>query len=60
MMGNSKRQDWKAAVRNWERNQAKKNAKQNPKVTNLAHLECDHDYDFGALERQLFEKQMTG
>lgn len=27
MMGNSKMQDWKAAVRNWERNQAKKNAK---------------------------------
>lgn len=60
MMGNSKMQDWKAAVRNWERNQAKKNAKQKPKVTNLAHLECDRDYDFGALERQLFEKQMTG
>ena len=39
---------------------AKKNAKQKPKVTNLAHLECDRDYDFGALERQLFEKQMTG
>lgn len=60
MMGNSKMQDWKAAVRNWERNQAKKNAKQKSKATNLAHLECDRDYDFGALERQLFEKQMTG
>ena len=60
MVGKSKMKDWKAAVRNWERNQAKKNAKQKSKVTNLAHLECDRDYDFGALERQLFEKQMTG
>lgn len=60
MIGNSKMQDWKAAVRNWERNQAKKNAKQKSKVANLARLECDRDYDFGALERQLFEKQMTG
>lgn len=60
MIGNSKMQDWKAAVRNWERNQAKKNAKQKSKTTNLSRLECDRDYDFGALERQLFEKQMTG
>lgn len=60
MIGNSKMQDWKAAVRNWERNQVKKNAKQKSKVTTLVHLECERDYDFGALERQLFEKQMTG
>lgn len=56
----TRKQIGEAAVRNWERNQAKKNAKQKPKVTNIAHLECDRDYDFGALERQLFEKQMTG
>lgn len=48
-----------AEILTWD-DRNKMNAKQKPKVTNLAHLECDRDYDFGALERQLFEKQMTG
>lgn len=29
-------------------------------ITKCPHCGSDRDYDFGALERQLFEKQMTG
>lgn len=60
MVGRKKMKDWKAAVRNWERNQDKRTAKTKAEVRNLARLDCDRDYDFGALERKLYEKQMTG
>ena len=59
MIGKSKMKDWKAAVRNWERNQSKKNARTKADGNNIAHLDCDRDYDFGALEQQLFKKQMA-
>lgn len=48
--------DWKAAVRNWERNGgtgAVRREKKNP-----AHLDCERNHDFDSLEQQLLQKQL--
>ena len=56
MVGKNKMKDWKAAVRNWERNRgtgAVRREKKNP-----AHLDCERNHDFDSLEQQLLQKQL--
>lgn len=56
MVGKNKMKDWKAAVRNWERNGgtgAVRREKKNP-----AHLDCERNHDFDSLEQQLLQKQL--
>lgn len=60
MVGKNKMKDWKAAVRNWERNQSKMDSKTNDRKKNPAYLSCERNYDFDELEKRLFEKQMMG
>lgn len=57
MMGNAKMKNWKAAVRYWERSGG--NNTGNVKSV-VERLDCERDYDFRLLEKQLFDKQMTG
>ena len=57
MIGSSTMTDWKAAVRYWERSGGNNVSRSN---TTVGHLDCERDYDFDSLEKQLFDKQMTG
>ena len=59
MVGKNKMKDWKAAVRNWERNRGNGTVTGREKK-NPAHLDCERDHDFDSLEQQLFEKQFGG
>ena len=53
-VGKNGMKDWKAAVRTWERNEVSGGIqKQKPK--NEFHNFKQHDYDFDAIERALFE-----
>lgn len=57
MVGKNKMKDWKAAVRNWERNRGNGAAAGREKK-NPAHLDCERDHDFDSLEQQLLQKQL--
>lgn len=53
MIGKNKMKDWKAAVRSWERNQAKK--EETAKPGNTFNNFESRSYDFTDLERQLLD-----
>ncbi|OLR58265.1 hypothetical protein BHF70_00660 [Anaerostipes sp. 494a] len=59
MVGKNKMKDWKAAVRNWERNRCN-GAKAAVTNNNPGHLDCERNYDFDSLEQQLLQKQFGG
>lgn len=56
MVGKNRMKDWKAAVRNWERNRG--NGAVGREKKNPGHLDCERDHDFDSLEQQLLQKQL--
>lgn len=60
MVGKNKMKDWKAAVRNWARQDVAANPGIRPPKRNSFHNFHERQYDYDALEAELLKGQMGG